>query len=101
MDGTGLFKSGGEKLAEYIAGLKDSGSQTYFVFCESEVDKRSRLFKQVQQTGYVCEMKQQDEQTLKRWAAGVLKQDGKKLRRIRWSIFWKKSVRIWKISARS
>ena len=79
MDGTGLFKSGGEKLAEYIAGLKDSGSQTYFVFCESEVDKRSRLFKQVQQTGYICEMKQQDDQTLKRWAAGVLKQDGKKI----------------------
>lgn len=80
MENTGLFKSGGEKMAEYLAGMKEGNpSQTYFVFCESEVDKRGRLFKQVQQSGYAAELKQQDEQTLKRWAAGILKQNGKKI----------------------
>lgn len=80
MEDTGLFKSGGEILAEYLAGMKeDNSSQTYFVFCESEVDKRSRLFKQVQQIGYAVELKRQDEQILKRWAAGILKQNGKKI----------------------
>ncbi len=34
---TGLFKSGGEKLAEYLANPNDT---TFFVFTESEVDKR-------------------------------------------------------------
>ena len=34
MDGTGLFKSGGEKLAEYLANPNDT---TFFVFTESEV----------------------------------------------------------------
>ena len=39
---TGLFKSGGEKLAEYLANPNDT---TFFVFTESEVDKRSKLYK--------------------------------------------------------
>lgn len=41
---TGLFKSGGEQMAEYLAAPNDT---TYFVFTESEVDKRSKLYKTV------------------------------------------------------
>lgn len=73
---SGLFKSGGEKLAEYLAAPSET---TFFVFTESEVDKRSKLYKSVQTNGYVAEFKEQDEQTLKRWIAGILGKEGKKI----------------------
>ena len=73
---TGLFKSGGEKLAEYLASPNDT---TFFVFTESEVDKRSKLYKAVQSKGYVAEFTVQDENTLKRWIAGILGKEGKKI----------------------
>lgn len=73
---SGLFKSGGEKLAEYLTSPCES---TYFVFTESEVDKRSKLFKAVQSKGYAADFTVQDENTLKRWIAGTLGRDGKKI----------------------
>ena len=76
LENTGWFKSGGEKLAEYLANPAQTVS---FVFVESEVDKRSRLYKQVQQSGRVTEFAEQDERTLKRWIAGILKKDGKQI----------------------
>ncbi len=73
---SGLFKSGGEKLAEYLAAPCDTA---FFVFSESEVDKRSRLYKAVQATGYAAEFPTQDENTLKRWIGGTLAKDGKRI----------------------
>ena len=72
---SGLFKSGGEKMAEYLAQPNDTA---YFVFTESEVDKRSKLFKTVQSRGHAAECAVQDENTLKRWVAGILAKEGKK-----------------------
>lgn len=72
LENTGLFKSGGEKMAEY---LTEPAETAYFVFVEREVDKRSRLYKQVQQSGRVVEFAIQDEKTLKRWIAGILKKE--------------------------
>ncbi|MBE5874522.1 MAG: DNA polymerase III subunit delta [Lachnospiraceae bacterium] len=71
-----LFKSGGEKMAEYLASPNET---TYFVFTESEVDKRSKLFKAVQSNGCVVEFGVQDENTLKRWVAGIVGRDNKKI----------------------
>lgn len=73
---SGLFKSGGEKMAEY---LKEPNETTFFVFTESEVDKRSKLFKTVQSKGYITEFSMQDENTLKRWIGGILNREGKKI----------------------
>ena len=73
---SGLFKSGGEQMAEYLTAPCGS---TVFVFTESEVDKRSKLFKTVQSKGYAAEFAIQDEKTLMRWAAGVLAKDNKKI----------------------
>ena len=73
---TGLFKSGGEKLAEYLASPNNT---TFFVFTESEVDKRSKLYKAVQSKGYAAEFTVQDENSLKRWIAGILGREGKKI----------------------
>lgn len=73
---SGLFKSGGEKLAEYLAEQSDT---TFFVFTESEIDKRSKLYKAVHDRGYVAEFEIQDEKTLTRWIAGILAKEGKKI----------------------
>ena len=52
MENTGLFKSGGEQLAEY---MKTIPSTTIFLFVESDVDKRSKMYKAVQySTDYIC-----------------------------------------------
>lgn len=74
---SGLFKSGGEKMAEYLSSAPCD--TTFFVFSESEVDKRSKLYKTVQSKGYAAEFAVQDENTLKRWIAGTLAKDGKKI----------------------
>ncbi len=73
---SGLFKSGGEKMAEYLA---EPNETTCFVFTEAEVDKRSKLYKAVQAKGYVSEFALQDESTLKRWVVGILAKEDKKI----------------------
>ena len=73
---SGLFKSGGEKMAEYLSSPNET---TIFVFTESEIDKRSKLYKAVTAKGYAAEFAVQDENTLKRWIAGTLTKDGKKI----------------------
>ncbi|MCI8530178.1 MAG: DNA polymerase III subunit delta [Lachnospiraceae bacterium] len=73
---SGLFKSGGEKMAEYLSSPSET---TFFVFTESEIDKRSKLYKTVQSKGYAAEFATQDENTLKRWIAGTLAKEGKKI----------------------
>lgn len=88
IENSGLFKSGGEKMAEYLADPCDS---TYFVFTEGEVDKRGKLFKTVQAGGCAVEFAEQDENTLKRWIAGVLKREGKRVTESTVNLFLMKS----------
>ena len=76
MDNSGLFKSGGEQMAEY---LRSQNESTVLIFTETEVDKRSKLFKAVQAGGCAVEFAAQDENTLKRWIAGMLSKEGKKI----------------------
>lgn len=73
---SGLFKAGGEKLAEY---LEHPSETSYFVFTESEVDKRSKLYKAVRDKGYAAEFGMQDERTLLKWIAGTLAREHKKI----------------------
>lgn len=63
-------------MAEYLSNPNES---TFFVFTESEVDKRSKLYKTVQAKGYVAEFAEQDERTLKRWVAGILGKENLKI----------------------
>lgn len=73
---SGLFKAGGEKLAEYLSSPNET---TTFIFTESEVDKRSKLYKTVSSKGYAAEFAIQDEATLKRWIVGSLAKEEKKI----------------------
>ena len=76
IENSGLFKSGGEQMAEYLGAQNES---TVFIFVESEVDKRSKLYKAVGNKGSIVEFSVQDESTLKRWVAGLLNREGKKV----------------------
>jgi len=76
IDNSGLFKSGGEQLAEYFATQNES---TIFIFTESEVDKRGKLFKAASSAGCAVDFAIQDENTLKRWVAGIISKEGKKI----------------------
>lgn len=76
IENSGLFKRGGEQLAEY---LKEPSETAFFVLVEKEIDKRSRLFKAVSVKGRAIEFKVQDEGILKRWVLGILKKENKKI----------------------
>lgn len=76
LENSGLFKGGGEELAEY---LKSPAETAYFLFVETEIDKRSKLYKAVSANGCAVEFGVQDENTLKRWILGMIKKEGKKI----------------------
>lgn len=76
LENTGLFKSGGEELAAYLESPAESSA---FIFAETAVDKRSRLFKMVKKTGYAAEFGRLDEKTLQTWIGGILRQEQKKM----------------------
>jgi DNA polymerase-3 subunit delta len=76
MDNTGLFKSGGEELAQYMSKIPAS---TIFLFVEQDVDKRSKMYKAIKKNGYICEINRQTEKDLAIWAARILAKDNKKI----------------------
>ncbi len=77
IEDSGLFKgSGADPLVEYLPRMPDT---TCILFVESEVDKRSRLYKAVKAQGYAAEMTRQDEKQLAAWAGAILKRAGRKI----------------------
>ncbi|MDO4306510.1 MAG: DNA polymerase III subunit delta [Eubacteriales bacterium] len=76
VEDSGFFKNKCEELAEYIKELPD---YLVLIFAETEVDKRSRMYKAVKSSGRAVEFGRQDEKTLMRWAAGVLSREGRKI----------------------
>ena len=78
VEDSGFFKNKCDELADYMKNLPD---YVRLIFCESEVDKRSRMYKAVKNCGRVTEFVRQDEKTLMHWAAGLLGKEGKKITR--------------------
>lgn len=76
IEGSGFFKSASEKMLAYLPAMPDT---TCLLFVESEVDKRSKLFKKVKELGYAAEMARQDAAQLGRWAGNILAKEGKKI----------------------
>ncbi len=76
LENSGFLKSGGEQLAEYLGSQNET---TILIFVETEVDKRSKLYRAIQANGCVIEFVEQDEITLKRWIAGRLGKEGKRI----------------------
>lgn len=76
VENSGFFKKGGDVLAEYIQNMAETA---YLVFVETEVDKRSRIFKAVKDKGRVTEFAAQEEATLTKWVLGMIGREGKKI----------------------
>ena len=76
IENSGLFKSGGEKLAEYLSNPAES---VMMIFTETQIDKRSKLYKVIKDKGRVSEFAVQDENTLKRWILGMVKKENKNI----------------------
>lgn len=74
MEDTGLFKSASPELADYLKEMPDT---TSIIFIESEIDKRGKLYKAVQNAGRAVELGRQDEATLIRWVASSIKRESK------------------------
>lgn len=76
VENSGFFKKSADQLADY---LKSPAPTAWFVFVETEVDKRSRMFKAVKDAGRAVEFGAQNEATLKKWLLVLIKKEGKRI----------------------
>ena len=76
LENTGLFKSAADEMNEYIGVMPDT---TVMVFVENEIDKRGKLYKNVKENGYVCELNHQSEAALTNWVLNYFGSAGKKI----------------------
>lgn len=75
IENSGLFKSQSEMSEQ----LENTPQSSIILFVETEIDKRSKLFKFVRDHGTVSEMNGLDEKNLKLFVASLLEQEGKKI----------------------
>ena len=75
VENSGMFKKASDQLADYIRQISPTA---YFVFVETEVDKRGRLYKAVKDTGARWNLRQ-NEATLQKWILVQLKKEGKQI----------------------
>lgn len=73
VENSGLFKKGCDDLAEY---LKECCETTVFVFVEQEIDRKTRIYKTVAQSGVVAAFEKQTPETLRKWAASRMQKEG-------------------------
>ena len=76
LEDTGFFKNAMAEFADYIKELPDT---TILVFVEGEVDKRGKMFKAVRDLGRAVELGRQDEMTLLRWVAGLVRKESRQM----------------------
>ena len=76
MEDTGFFKGASPELAEYIRSMPET---TCFLFVESEVDKRGKLYKAVKEKGRIVEMTRKDGNTLQKWVLSMVKKEGRQI----------------------
>ena len=69
-------KEDSEKMANYLPNIPPS---TVMVFAETEIDRRSKLFKEMSKVGCVLDCEPQSPGTLSTWAVRLAKEKGKTL----------------------
>ncbi len=83
VESSGLFAPGrkddSERICDFLDDLPDT---THMVFVESNVDKRSRLYKKVAKLGHCAEFKTQAEKDLGVWVEQIFKKQGKSISKI-------------------
>lgn len=85
---SGFFKSSQEQLAEYLGQIQET---TYFVFVESEVDKRSKTYKALSKSGCAVDFSMPDEKLLATWMGSRIKAAGKSISRDAWQEFFERT----------
>lgn len=76
VEDSGFFKNACEELADY---LPQTAPDTYFIFVEEAVDKRSKMYKAAKKSGRLVEFAEQNEQLLTRWILARLKKEKKNI----------------------
>lgn len=84
LENSGFLKNKSDELADYMAEIPET---TVFIFVETEIDKRNRLYKEIKKVGRVTEFGIQKEETLIKWIFGILKQENKKITKETLQIF--------------
>jgi len=74
VENSGFFKTSKPELADY---LKQAPETAAFIFVENEADKRGKLYKAVAAGGYAVEISAQTTDTLTKWVAVTLRNEGK------------------------
>lgn len=76
VEDSGFFKNSCEELAAYLPQMNESSC---FIFVESEVDKRSKMYKAVKKYGAAIEFATQDEALITKWILGRIGKEKKKI----------------------
>ena len=88
IEDSGLFKKSAEELADYMSSIPET---TYFVFAEKEIDKKTKMYKQVKKNGSIVEFPRQNETTLSRWIEGRIRRNEKNITRDAYALFIRKT----------
>lgn len=84
VENSGIFKSGNDEIADY---LKNPSPSVLFIFVESEVDKRNKVYKVVKDKGRAVEFPVQEEQVLKKWIRSLVVKEQKSISEYALNIF--------------
>ncbi len=76
IEDSGFFKDGCKELSAY---LKNPAETVYFIFVETDIDKRKDMYKAVHNNGFDIECDVQNEQTLIKWIAFKLGKENFKI----------------------
>lgn len=76
LENTNVFANPTDELLTF---LKEIPETTCLIFVEEDVDKRSRLYKLINQIGYAAYMDFLDEKSLITWIASLVKKEGKQI----------------------
>lgn len=77
VENSGFFKNACQELADY---MKQPAETVRFIFVESQIDKRGKLYKATAKLGRAVELKVQDEKSLLPWIAGKVRQEQKQIK---------------------
>ncbi len=84
VEDSGLFKRDAGELPQYLSTMPET---TIIIFVESQMDKRSRLYKAVNSLGYAVELKRQEPAYIEKWILSILKKENKQITRNTMNLF--------------
>lgn len=88
---SGIFDSSSDEVVKFAEYLSDAPDFCVFIFVESSVDKRKKMYKAVEALQGVCEMTQPNERQLGQWIASKLKPVGKTMNSAAYSEFMERT----------